>query len=173
MSSLRIARLVPLVALLLLTGCRTYGGYETEAKTYTALQQTHRQFATELERAKADLNLLEEAAAENEALEPLADRFAGIVARHEQVLAEQQDLLRRLSPESSYRDLHRAFGAVVTDRRLTAKRYNRAVVAVQAAVRGVPVANAITPRSYYVVEPLDYARLDNADRLTMQEALRG
>jgi len=45
---------VALVGLLLFSGCRTYGGYDTKPKTYAALQKAVQSFETELTRSKTD-----------------------------------------------------------------------------------------------------------------------
>ena len=54
-----------LALMLLLTGCRTYGGYDTEARTYAQMQQANSQFANDLTRAEGELNALQNAASTN------------------------------------------------------------------------------------------------------------
>lgn len=171
--SIRSIVLVPVLALLVLTGCRTYGGRDTEAKTYQQMQQAVRQFSDDLGRAEADLQSLESAAESNAALQPFAERFASVVERHEDTLAEHQSKVDALTASSGYRDLHRAYGAIITDQRLIGKLYNRVVDNVHATVRGIPLAqtDSLGP-SYYQVEPLEYDRIRNAERLTMDQALR-
>jgi len=165
--------LVLVVALLLLSGCRTYGGYGTEAATYNQMQQANQQYATELERARADLERLESAAASNAALAPLAERFRNAMAEHEERLNQHRSFTESMSADSGYRDLHQAYGTITTDMRMTNKRYTRIVQRVAATVSGEPMDEPYRARSTYFTAPLEYAQMDNADRVTLRQALQG
>lgn len=171
--STRFLTLVPLIALLVLTGCRTYGGRGTEAATYQQIQQAVRQFSDDLGRAQSDLQSLESAATSTPSLEPFAARFASVVQRHEATLDDHRAMADALSASSSYRDLHRAYGAITTDQRLIGKLYNRVVDNVHATVRGIPLAQTDSlDASYYQVQPMEYDRIVNARRMTMEQALQ-
>lgn len=166
------ARLLSVFALLLLVGCRTYGGYGTEEKTYANIQDAVQRFSEDLDRAKTDLQALQSAADTNEALQPYAERFASEVSRHEATLERHREVLDGLSPSSSYRDLHRQYGAMTTDQRMIRTFYERTIYNVFATVHDEPLVQKVeTNKSYYQVEPVDYYQLENRDELTMEEAL--
>lgn len=162
------------VGLLALTGCRTYGGYGSEEATYRQMQQANRQFANDLERARADLEALEDAAAQNDALTSYAERFQALVQRHEQTLEEHRATVEGMSASDDYRSLHRSYGTIITEARILRKQYNRVVERVRQTVRGEsgPTVERVD-RSAYFVEPVEYKAERNAQRLTMDEALRG
>lgn len=164
-----------LAGVLVLTGCRTYGNekYETGPKTYQSIQETVEQMEQDLGRAQADLRRLEAAAETMGALEPLAVRYQSYVQSHEAALAGHREQAERLTPESSYRTLHRIYGAMVTDRRLLETKYERAVRTVWATVRDttIPRRRAQDP-SRYVVTPVNFPRVRQRGDITMAEALR-
>jgi uncharacterized protein YPO0396 len=170
-------RVLPLVlaGVLVLTGCRTYGNekYETGPKTYQSIQETVEQMEQDLGRARADLRRLESAAETMAALEPLATRYQSYVQSHEAALAGHRDQAERLSPESSYRSLHRIYGAMITDRRLLDTKYDRVVRTVWAMVRDttIPRKRAQDP-SRYVITPVNFPRVRQRGDITMADALR-
>lgn len=164
-----------LAALLIFTGCRTYGdqGYESGPKTYSAIQQTVQQMEEELNRAESDLRRLRSAAASVDTLEGLADRYESLVESHAATLAEHRQQADRLSAESAYRSLSRIYGAMATDRRLLRLQYERTTRKVWATVRDSTMPR--TPRrleSSYSITPVQYPRPDRPD-LSMAEALDG
>jgi outer membrane murein-binding lipoprotein Lpp len=167
--------LAAIAGALLLTGCRTYGNdkYDTGPKTYQAIQQTVQQMEQELSRAQADLRRLESAAETSDTLSPLAARYRSFVASHEAALAGHRAQAERLSAESSYRTLHRIYGAMVTDRRLLDKQYRRTVRKVWATVRDttIPRKRALDP-SRYVITPVNFPRVGQRGPITMADALR-
>jgi len=170
----RVLSLV-LAGVLVLTGCRTYGNekYETGPKTYQSIQETVEQMEQDLGRAQADLRRLEAAAETMGALEPLAARYQSYVQAHEAALAGHRDQAERLSPGSSYRSLHRIYGAMVMDRRLLETKYERAVRTVWATVRDttIPRKRAQDP-SRYVITPVNFPRVRQRGPITMADALR-
>lgn len=170
----RLAVACSLLGVLFFTGCRTYGGHGSEEATYRQMQEANRQFADQLERAQADLKTLRQAADANEALQPLAERFAGMIHTHEELLAHHEEIVSSMSAEDSYRALHSAYGTLVTEARLMRKQYNRVVNNVQATVRGTALyPDKLPDKSFYYVEPVGQERMANAEQLTMEEALRG
>lgn len=112
------------VVLLLATGCRTYGGYGAEDLTYTQMEQAHQVFEEELARARANLNVLESASAESPYLSVLAAQYAQLVRGHEAILESHADVLDRVSPGDDYRELHRAFGAVIAEQATVRRQYD-------------------------------------------------
>lgn len=174
-SSVRPLILIPVVCLLMLAGCRTYGGYETEALTLNQMQTATQQFADKLEQARADLNLLEQATATNEALQALERRYRETVSLHEEKLQLHRDVVARFEAEDgTYRDLHRNYGALISDQRLVQQRYRSLLQRISRTVRGLGAQDDAMLESHYFVTPLFYPRTESQrSRLTMNEALRG
>jgi hypothetical protein len=164
-----------MAGLLVFTGCRTYGNekYETGPKTYQAIQKTVQRMEQELGRAQSDLRRLDAAAEQMDTLRALAARYRGYVASHEAALAGHREQAERLTAESSYRSLHRSYGAMIMDRRLLSTKYRRAVRHVWAAVRDttLPPESTRDP-SRYVVTPVNFPRVGQGGALTMADALR-
>jgi hypothetical protein len=164
-----------LVALLVLTGCRTYGNekYDTGPKTYAAIQETVEQLDQELGRAQSDLRRLETAAETRDDLQPLAERYRSYVQSHEEALAGHRQQADRLTADATYSTLHRVYGAIVTDRRLLQTHYRRTVRAVWATVRDTTLPHkTVRDPSRYVVTPVQYPRVDDTGPITMAEALQ-
>jgi len=164
-----------MAGLLVLTGCRTYGNekYDTGPKTYQAIQKTVQRMEQELGRAQSDLRRLDAAAERLDTLRSLAAQYRGYVASHEAALAGHREQVEPLTAESSYRSLHRAYSAMITDRRLLDTKYRRAVRNVWAAVRDT-VRPPTPPRdpSRYVITPVNFPRVGRGGPLTMADALR-
>lgn len=160
---------------LVLTGCRTYGNdkYDTGPKTYQAIQQTVDQMEQELGRAQSDLRRLEAAAASMDTLQTLAARYRSFVQSHEAALAGHRAQAEQLAAGSSYRTLHRIYGAMITDQRLLDKQYQRTVRKVWATVRDTTIPHKPAPDpSRYVITPVNFPRVGQRGPLTMAEALR-
>ena len=158
---------------LVLTGCRTYGGYGSEEKTYHQIQETIRQLEQELGRAQSDLRRLETAADTVDALKPLADRYRELVASHEGYLQTYRGQAEALSAGASYRNLHRTYGAMITDRDLLHRQYTRTVRVVWATVRNVDVPRKTTlSSSMYSTTPVGFPRVRFRGPITMAEALQ-
>lgn len=168
--------LVLFVAALLLVGCRTYGdeGYDSGPKTYEAFQQTIKQLDQDLGRAQSDLRRLESAAESADTLQSLVVRYRTLVEGHEATLQQYRDHADQLSPNSAYRSLHRTYGAIVTDRRLLERQYERTTRKVWATVRDSTIPRKSTRKeSDYIITPINYPAENTAPKISMAEALRG
>lgn len=159
---------------LLLSGCRIYGGYDTEPKTYQAMQKAVQTFEDEISRAEADLQKLKTAAANADTLQSLAQQFHAVLEEHKSLLQKQRVRVEQLSPDASYRNLHAAYGATVTEQRLVQQNYQRVIRSVQAIGRGTapPTLRPETDRRY-TVRPIGFPTPINEKHLTMEQALRG
>lgn len=161
---------------LLLTGCRTYGneGYDSQTKAYDAIQNTVQQLEQDLGRAQSDLRQLESAADTVESLMPLAERYRSLVMSHEATLDSYQMDANRLSGESSYRTLHRTYGALITDRRLLQRQYARTIQSVWVTVRDtVPPAAPLRRHITYTTTPVQFPRERPSRAPSMTDALQG
>lgn len=105
-----------------------YGGYGTEEKTITEIEQANDQFERSLARAENDLAALRSKVSANPALAIHADRFESIVADHV-LLAEshRKELSLLTSGWAGYRSSSRLLGSIVTDHHLIANRYDDVV----------------------------------------------
>ena len=161
---------------LLVTGCRTYGdsGYESGPKMYRQMQEAPGQGEEDRAGAQADRRRWRAAADTGAGLDPRVGGSRGALTRHEEVLDKHRTYVESLSASSSYRSLHRAYGAMTTDERVLRTIYNRTIRRVYAAVHGTEVDEGDGPaESTYFTEPVEYRRAANQqDQLTMQEALR-
>lgn len=172
----RFSVLLLLLLLGAVMGCRTYGGYGTESATLNQIQQANDQFARELERARADLNALEEAAQTNAALKPFVAAYRDLIDLHQAKLEENRRIAAQLEEgDETYRDLSRDFGAILAEERVVNNRYTNLHRRIQRVVRGEAVmVERVEPSSRYYVTPPYYARAENLNRtVTMQDALRG
>lgn len=173
---LRVDRFVLSLALvgLLIGGCRTYGGYDSTSKTHQAMQRSVEAFSDELNRAEADFRTLADAAEESDSLQSLVDEYQAALDKHESFLEMQRRRVERLSARSDYRSLHRAFGATVTEQAMVEQTYQRVIRAVRTVVQGARPESAISKAErQYTIRPANFPSLWDADRLSMEQALRG
>ena len=177
LSMSRNARLVPFVLgvllLVIASGCRLYGGYGTTEEIPRQMQQAAQQFADDLARAESDILALSDAVAQNAALEPLETRYRDLIAQHQSFLEAHRATAAQYEDGGSYRALNREYGAIISEQRLVATRYTELHARIRRVVSGQPPAVEATSASRNVVNPNFYDRVQNRQRLTMQEALRG
>lgn len=173
----RIARFAPLfLAVLLLvvtSGCRTYGQYGNTEAIPAQMQQAVQQFAGDLSRAESDILALSEATAQNAALEPMESTYRDLIARHQTFLEAHRAIAAEYADGGSYRVLNREYGGMISEQRLVATRYAELHARIRRVVSGQPPALETTMKSRYVVNPTYYQRIQNRQRLSMQDALRG
>lgn len=162
-----------LAGLLILSGCRTYGGYDTKPKIYEAMQKAVQSFEAKLEPTKADLQTLEQAATEADTLQSLAEEFQALVNEHESLLEAQRGRVERLGPDATYRNLHQAYGATVTEQRMMERKYQRAIRTVHATVQDTVVQASSETDRRYTVRPIGFPDLEDEPQLSMEQALRG
>jgi hypothetical protein len=164
-----------LLAFVALTGCRTYGGYETEEATAAEMKEAVTLFADNLERAQGNLQALNNAASGNPDLQRFKEPYQAMVNVHELALERQREILEEFGPGDSYRGLHRAYGAIVTQQRMIRHRYFNLHEQIAYAVRGEsPEAYNMPTRTEYYVSPIWYQHEENErNQMTMQQALRG
>lgn len=155
------------VALLLLAGCRTYGGHDSEALTAEALQQVVSQITESAEVAKGELSILEDAAQADPALASLAGSYASLVEKHTG-LAEKMGAMEEVS---RYRDLNRGLGAAISELYILQSGYQK-IKEDAAVLRGVDIASSTVPAgvSYEAVPPY-YRRIKLASDVSMRTAL--
>lgn len=158
---------------MVLSGCRTYGDFGAEAKTYRLLEETVLDFEENLDAAKQDLHKLEEAAADVESLHSMVDRYQSLTHEHEALLEKQRSRVERLSADAGYRDIHRAFGATVTEQRMMEQKYRRALKTIRAHVQDTPMEVPAVARldRRYTVKPIGFPKKQGEDRLSMERVL--
>lgn len=163
---------VGLSALVLLAGCRTYGGRGTEAQTYEEMGAAVEELEADFGAAQSNLEQLRAAAEQDSSLLSLAERYQDLVQLHESMIAAQRDRVDTLSADAAYRTLHRAYGAMITDQKLLRTQYTRTVRQVYAAVRDTTAPGpTVRSPSSYTITPLDYPDPREQGEVTLSEAL--
>ena len=115
------------VGLIVVAGCRTYGG--TEDKIAESLSITVQQIAAEASAMETEAARLSEAAAADPALSAFSDRmqviasgYAAVAQRQEELITEalavEDNVLTNWLGRARYGALHRAFGALISEREL-------------------------------------------------------
>ena len=164
--------LAGLSALVLLAGCRTYGGRGTEAQTYEEMGAAVEELEADLGPAQSNLQQLRAAVEQDSSLGPLAERYNDLVQLHESMISAQRQRVDTLSAEVSYRTLHRSYGAMITDQKLLRTQYTRTVRQVYAAVRDTTAPGPeVRSPSTYTITPVDYPDPRKPAEVTMSEAL--
>lgn len=184
------------LVLVLAGGCRGYGRYDAQEKMLPELRQAVRLFASDLERARANRDLLRQAAQGDSTLRLVAQEYSRAVSLHEEELARNRETLDRFEDDlPDYRTMHRAFGAVLSEQQATRNRYRSLTKAVRypsiSTRMGAPGGRGDTSRTRrslpdtlwrarddaytearYYVAPLFYERLQSAGSdITMRQAL--
>ncbi len=157
----------PLLAVLALAlavgGCRTYGGYGSEAETLDQIQQANALFAEDFQRAQGDQAALQRAAASNPALGRFAEAFAAVLEAQQAVVAEHRLLAEEAAAHRrNYRVLNQTYGAIISDQQIIRDRYAEILADVQRTVEATP-ARPVDPPSRYQVVPQFYQRIAYAN----------
>ncbi|MEX0821476.1 MAG: hypothetical protein WD021_04960 [Rhodothermales bacterium] len=164
---------VLLIVFLLVSGCRSYGGYGTEAATYRQIERVLDRFEEDLARARADLRALESAATDHPILEVVAAHYAELVRAHAAALDEHGATAARLSADAGYRTLSRVYGALVGARHLVRGRYQSLLRYVYDAFGEAGMSSAIDEARPYALVPPYYPRIaDRGSVLTVNEVVR-
>lgn len=122
-----------LLVVFLLSGCRTYGGYDSEEATFGQIAESNKVFANDLEKARGELQKLEQAAQGNSALSPYVSDYEMLLEKHSHMVEEHAKLaseldvntgfLGRLTP--AYRNLNRALGYIAAEQAAMKGRYHQ------------------------------------------------
>jgi hypothetical protein len=144
-----------LMVVVLAGGCRTYGGYGTEAETLEQIRLANASFQEQLARAQADLAVLQRAMAQAPALRPYGAAYQAVLTAHEALLQEHREFLEEAEENAGdYRVLKRTYGAIISEQQIIRDQYAELLGAVGSAARGLRDAgDASFERPYYVVPP--------------------
>ena len=155
-------------ALMLVTGCRTYGGYGSEEATYNEIQEAAQRYADRVERLAGDYQALTEASAQDAELAAYALRMADIIEHAEATLAFHLHRAETLEEGDSYRELSRALGAMISEQQILEDRYADLV----GDIVGQPELGRKDPSRYSVVSSrLARAEADLLD-ISIRDAVR-
>lgn len=169
-----------LVLLVVVSGCRTYGGYDTEELTLEQIHVAIEQFEDELARAEAEANVLLAAASGNPAVAVLAEDYQralllhqALLERHRALAADLEDfsLFQRIN-QIRYRALNRVYGAIVAEQQEMRDRYAQVYDRV-AYVVGRSYQDEVDAQRharYYVVPP-QYERMKQLPHPSMRNLL--
>lgn len=119
---------LPLIGLLILTGCRTYGG-GTDDQVGASLYTVAQQVIAEASMIEAESGMLTEAASAHSELIPYSERMQNIVTEYTGMVEKQKKLVDQAMSvrdnfvtdwvgKDRYRALHRALGSIISEREL-------------------------------------------------------
>ena len=165
-------------------GCRTYGGYGSEAETLEQIEAAHETFTRDLAQAQADLRALTSAAEPDSLVMTVANRMQSVVLVHEATLEEHAERLAEAQENTgSYRFLSRTLGGMLSDQEVIYLRYRDILQTLEAMADTARVdsAPAGATQRYHVAPPfyerlrtraythptgeIGRALMDNADRV--------
>ncbi|MFW5955202.1 MAG: hypothetical protein ACOCSK_00490 [Rhodothermales bacterium] len=150
-----------ILGVLLFTGCRSYGGFDSRDELYTQLQRASAEFERELLEAQRLSDELAERALAHPEYERISQDLGTIIALHEAMLAENRSTIEELSENSPYRSLARAYGAVISDQDVLRRMLQQTTEVIDGAAE-----LDVTPRpivSPYSVVPVFYHRAAAVD----------
>lgn len=160
-----------LTVLVLLAGCRTYGGNGSEEAIYNQIERILDRFEGELSRARGEVSMLEAASSERPDVTAFSAQYMQLVEAHEAILDQHREMAEGLSPRSSYRSLHRAYGAMIAEQALLRQQYQGMLRYVYDAYSADTTGWVERHRPYALIPPY-YVRAANAGReLTVNNVL--
>jgi hypothetical protein len=161
---------VLIAGLIVLTGCRTYGGSEDEIAA--SLSVTVQQIAAEASAMETEAIRLAEATAADPALSAYSDRMQTIAAEYTAVAQKQQELISKtLAIEDNvltswvgrarYGALHRTFGALISERELAQSK--RQLLSEDLGIYlGLTQRGQVPEEGRFQIRPHHYNRSQNA-----------
>ncbi len=125
---MRFRLTLPLLGLVILTGCRTYGGH-TDEQVATSVLTASQQVIAEASRIEVESEMLMEAASIHPELIPFSERMQTIVGEYmamtekqkklaEEATSIQDNFITNWVGRDRYRALHRALGAITSESEL-------------------------------------------------------
>lgn len=154
-----------------LSGCRTYGGYNSEMAIFNQIEESNKVFANDLEKARGELQKLEQASQSDSEIsslipqyEMLLEKHSHMVEQHAKLASEldvQTGLIGQLTP--SYRNLNRALGYIAVEQAAMKSHYYRIAAEIGGssyAEGGIWKSNI--SRSRYQAIPPFYQAINNA-----------
>ncbi|HEX7072114.1 MAG TPA: hypothetical protein VF190_14980 [Rhodothermales bacterium] len=151
-----------LIPVVLITGCRTYGGHGSEEAALSQIEAAYEQFERELAQAKSDLSTLQAAASNNAALAGASAQLDEAVREHEALLAEHAERVEAAREHAgNYRFLHRTLGGMLSEQEMLSRQYQMIEddLRMQADSTFTARSGSVIPR-YHVVPPY-FERLQN------------
>ncbi len=159
------SHLTVLVLFLMLAGCRTYGDYGSEQASFDRIAAINAQFVQTLDRANAELETLQRAAATDSELNAAVSQYEVLLARHAGMVNEHGDLASTLEVKTgmlgklstSYRNLNRALGYITAEQLSMHKHYKQFATSLLEG-QGM-VAMVESEQSRYQVAPPFYEQI--------------
>ena len=125
---------VCLFLLLVATGCRTYGDYDSADAFVAKIREAAEQSFRHYDRALTERDALQRATDADNSLMPVFERFAVAVDEHALLVEEHHKAARRASSSNNIlfqwvgpdtnRGLHRLYGAIISDQQVISDRYD-------------------------------------------------
>lgn len=146
-----------LALFVLLTGCRTYGEFDSEALMYRQLEQA----VAEFESLSAEFDARQGALSGRVPHDEIED----LNVRRQQFVLDYQHALETLSESSGHRELRRMLGSVITDRQLIEERIQRLEHRAMMQEDTLQASWRLSdPRSQYGIVPVFYHRVAATER---------
>lgn len=157
--------------LLLLAGCRAYGGSGAEEAMYARIQSSLERFDNDLSRMRGELSALEAASSEHPDLTPLAAQYRALLQAHEATLDQHREMVESVSPSSGYRDLHHVYGAMIVRQQSLRQQSQGLLRHVYEGYSADSTMAADHGRPYVSVPPYYRRVTDNARELTANQVI--
>ena len=170
-----ISKTTFIIALVVLTGCRTYGDYGSEEATYAQIEKINTQFADDLDKARAEKAGLDRVVSQLSDLRGVDEEYAELLEKHESMIAHHAELTGHLKVKkgmlgrltTSYRDLNRALGYIAAEQEAMKADYDtfvRRLAGMTKSDRGA--------MSRYEIAPPFYERIRSSlERLSLADAI--
>ena len=119
--------------IVIFSGCRTYGGYGSEAALFEQIEESNTVFVNDLEKARGELQKLEQAAQQNSEMNSFVTEYKMLLEKHGQMVDEHAHLVAELDVQTgfigqltpSYRNLNRALGYIAAEQAAMKGHYYR------------------------------------------------
>ncbi|MBO6576122.1 MAG: hypothetical protein JJ896_09260 [Rhodothermales bacterium] len=149
----------------LLSGCRMYGGYGSEEAAYAQIQEALERYEARADRLQSDLTALTAAAADEARLASAVVKLTAVVSAQEAALVFHRAKAAEVSENSSYREVSRALGAMLSEQQVVQDQYAQVVADIvnnPGLDRQDPSRYSIVPAALAAVEAslLDISVLD-------------
>jgi hypothetical protein len=159
-----------MLTLVVVSGCRTYGGRGSEAATYEQMQRAAAIFQEDLARAQGELSSIQQAGVADSLAAAIGHEYEVIVGHHQEALETQRGLVESLSEDSDYKDLNRAFGAINAQQQAIRSQYERLLEGVHRAYTDTMGASS-GERPYSLIPPYYNRLADNSSEVSFNDVL--
>ena len=166
--------------ILILSGCRTYGGYDSEVALFDQVEESNSVFANELNKARGELQKLQQAAQQDVSMAPMVAEYEMLLEKHSHLVELHADLAATLEVKTgilgqltpAYRHLNRVMGSIAVEQNaMKGQYYQFADRLINREDTGDMWAASIAKSRYQAVPPYYRAISHALDRKSVSAAL--